>query len=118
MWAMPPTTYASNITGFRVANDGRLDMIPGSTRSLSTANAQPACVVFSPYGSLLAVSELTTNRISIFGVRADGLLTGPAVNRSYWRVAVRRLLPFHGEPAGDGDVRRAVILYRRRGWKA
>ena len=57
-------------------------MIPGSTRSLSTANAQPACVVFSPYGSLLAVSELTTNRISIFVVRADGLLTEPAVNRS------------------------------------
>ena len=75
-------SHASNITGFRVANDGRLAMIPGSTRSLSAANAQPACVVFSPYGSLLAVSELTTNRISIFSVRADGVLTGPTVNRS------------------------------------
>jgi len=74
--------YASNITGFRVANDGRLGMIPGSARMLSTVNAQPACVIFSPYGGLLSVSELTTNRISIFGVYTNGVLTAPTVNPS------------------------------------
>lgn len=73
---------ASNITGFRVQNDGRLTRIMGATYSLSTADAQPACVVFSPSGRQLVVSELNNNRLSVFHVNMDGTLTGPTVNNS------------------------------------
>ncbi|MBO8141237.1 MAG: beta-propeller fold lactonase family protein [Firmicutes bacterium] len=74
--------YASNVTGFHLAKDGDLTPIAGSTRSLSTADAQPARVAFSPEGSLLAVSELTTSRVSLFRVRTDGTLSEPTVNES------------------------------------
>ena len=108
--------YTSNITGFRVANDGRLEMIPGSARMLSTPNAQPACVVFSPCGGLLSVLRIDhrpdRHFRRLYGRPPGGTDRQPLL----WRVAVRRLLPFHREPAGDGDIRRAVILYRRRGW--
>lgn len=74
--------FSSNVTGFCINHDGRLARIPGSERSLSTANAQPACVVFSPGGTHLVVSELTTNRLSVFRVQHDGTLSQPAVNDS------------------------------------
>jgi WD40 repeat protein len=73
---------ASNITGFYLGECGHLTRITGSTHSLSTPNAQPACVVFSPCGRLLVVSELTTNRLSVFRVNRDGTVTGPTVNES------------------------------------
>lgn len=72
----------ANVTGFFVGNDGQLSPIPGSTSNLSTSNPHPACIVFSPDGSQLAVSELNTDRISIFNVNANGTLTGPFVNNS------------------------------------
>lgn len=70
--------YVSNVTGFRLAVDGTLTPVGGSTRSLSTATAQPARATFNVAGTALAVSELTTNRISVMTVSADGTL-GPAV---------------------------------------
>jgi len=73
---------ASNIIGFRVQNDGRLTRITGSRRMLSTANAQPSCIVFNRKGRWLVVSELNTNRLSVFRVRGDGTLTGPTINNS------------------------------------
>ncbi len=74
--------YASNISGFRVEQDGRLTPIAGARYSLSTPDAQPACVVVNPDGRLLVVSELTANRLSSFRIRSDGTLTGPIVNES------------------------------------
>lgn len=73
---------ASNVTGFRVGCDGRLVRIPGSTRSLSTRRAQPACIVFSPRGGLLVVSELNTNKLSVYRVKRNGILTRPIINNS------------------------------------
>lgn len=76
--------YDSNITGFRVRADGVMTPIPNSTRELSTPNAQPACLVFSPNGRFLVVTELTTNNISVFPVNwCSGCLYGPVVNSSY-----------------------------------
>lgn len=72
----------ANITGFTVSRDGELTPIPGSTENLSTNNPQPTCVVFSPDGSQLVVSEKNTNRLSVFNVSANGTLTGPIVNSS------------------------------------
>lgn len=74
--------FASNITGFYVSNEGCLTQIPSSKRSLSTPTAQPDCVVLSPCGRLLVVSELTTHRLSVFRVNRDGTVTGPTVNES------------------------------------
>ncbi len=78
----PANGFNSNITGFRIDPQGKLTMIPNSTRSLSTPTAQPASVVFSPNGSHLVVSELTTNRLSVFQVQGDGTVTPPTVNNS------------------------------------
>ncbi|PGZ95526.1 3-carboxymuconate cyclase [Bacillus pseudomycoides] len=75
--------FASNITGFRIDDNGRLTPIPGSTHSLSTFNAQPAQVLFTPDGSKILVSELTSNHLSIFHVNKNGTITGPIVNDSY-----------------------------------
>lgn len=75
--------FSSNITGFRIDDNGRLTSIPGSTHSLSTFNAQPAQVLFTPDGSKILVSELTSNHLSIFNVNQNGTITGPIVNDSY-----------------------------------
>ncbi|WP_045521159.1 lactonase family protein [Neobacillus niacini] len=75
--------FASNITGFQIDNNGRLTPIPGSTHSLSNFNAQPAQVLFTPDGSKIVVSELTSNHLSVFHVNKNGTLTGPIVNDSY-----------------------------------
>ncbi|MDM5153166.1 beta-propeller fold lactonase family protein [Bacillus sp. DX1.1] len=75
--------FASNITGFRIDTNGRLTPIPKSTHSLSTFNAQPAQVLFTPDGSKILVSELTSNHLSIFHVNKNSTITGPIVNDSY-----------------------------------
>lgn len=74
--------FASNVTGFRIEKDGRLSRIHGSTHLLSTEDAQPACVVFSPHGHKIVVSERNNNRLSVFRVNRDGTLRGPIVNKS------------------------------------
>ncbi|MBC7988038.1 MAG: beta-propeller fold lactonase family protein [Luteimonas sp.] len=78
----PSNGYASNVSGFKLGADGTLIAIAASTRSLSSVNAQPARLTFNPAGGLLAVSELTTNRISVFPVAVDGTLSAPSVNTS------------------------------------
>ncbi|MEH7308976.1 lactonase family protein [Neobacillus drentensis] len=75
--------FASNITGFHIDDNGSLTPIPGSTHSLSTFNAQPAQVLFTPDGSKIVVSELTSNHLSVFHVNQNGTVTGPIVNDSY-----------------------------------
>jgi 6-phosphogluconolactonase len=75
--------FASNITGFLIDNNGRLTPIPGSTRSLSTFNAQPAQVLFTRDGSKILVSELTSNHLSVFHVKQNGTVSEPTVNDSY-----------------------------------
>ncbi|MFF2752501.1 lactonase family protein [Psychrobacillus sp. NPDC058041] len=75
--------FSSNITGFHIDDNGRITPIPGSTQSLSTFNAQPAQVLFTPDGSKILVSELTSSHLSVFNVNKNGTVTGPIVNDSY-----------------------------------
>lgn len=75
--------FASNISGFRIDQNGRLTSIPGSTHSLSTLNAQPSQVLFHPDGSKIMVSEISTDLLSVFHVNQDGTVTGPIINESY-----------------------------------
>ena len=65
-----------NISGFRVGNDGALAPLAGSTRPLSGSGVGPAQVSFSPTGAWLVVTEKTTNRLDIYAVGSDGLVSG------------------------------------------
>ena len=94
----PSNSFASNVTGFRVSDNGTLTQIAGSTRSLSTPNAQPARVLFTPDGNLLVVSELTTNKITLFPVNNDGTLGAAKVNNS------AGLAPFGSYFLSDGRL--------------
>jgi hypothetical protein len=67
---------AGNITGFRIDPQGQLTHLAGSTRPLSSANADPAQVGFSPDGRVVVVTEKGTNMITTYRV-TDGFLSGP-----------------------------------------
>ncbi len=75
-------THDSNITGFQYNHCGFLYAIPCSTRPLSEAHAQPACIVYSRCHRVVVVSELSTNRLSVYHVHKNGLLEGPTVTAS------------------------------------
>ncbi len=72
----------SNITGFKVATEGKLSPISNSTQLLSTARPDPPQVGFSPNGKLLIVTEKATNLIDTFVVRRDGRTIGPIFHKS------------------------------------
>jgi 6-phosphogluconolactonase len=68
----------SNVTGFRLDQNGRLRPIPDSIAFLSTGNSGAASLSFSPDGQFLLVTEKLTNSIDAFHVQIDGTL-GPIV---------------------------------------
>jgi 6-phosphogluconolactonase (cycloisomerase 2 family) len=57
----------TELTGF-IFRSGRLNPLPKSTRALSSTNAGPAQVSFSPSGRALVVTEKATNKIAEFRV--------------------------------------------------
>jgi 6-phosphogluconolactonase len=65
---------ASNYTGFRLRDDGRLDPIAGSTVALPDGS-QPGDVLFNGDGSKLAGTRVGTSLIDSFTVGEDGRLT-------------------------------------------
>jgi 6-phosphogluconolactonase len=71
-----------NISGFRVGDDGKLTPLSNSIRPLSAAVTTPAQIQFSPDGSILVVTEKSTNAIDTFTVDEDGRATGPMVTPS------------------------------------
>jgi 6-phosphogluconolactonase len=73
---------AAAITGLRLGTDGGLTPIEGSTRPLSSADADGAQIAFSPDGSAVVVTERVTDRISTYAVGDDGLLDGPMAHAS------------------------------------
>lgn len=89
----------SNVTGFCVEADGRLRRICNSTAPLSSANAQPGCIVFDHCGHKLIVSEKGTNKISVFQVLSNGTLSGPVANRSNG-----------SEPFGSAALDNSILL--------
>ncbi len=92
----------SNVSGFRIEPDGDLSFI--GSAPLSTDDSQPTCVVFSPNGRLLVVSEINTNVLSVYEVNSDGSLNGPVVN------------PSNGAaPFGSVFLRRGFLLVTEAG---
>jgi 6-phosphogluconolactonase (cycloisomerase 2 family) len=68
----------SNVTGFRLDQNGELRAIPDSIAFLSTGNSGAASLSFSPDGQFLLVTEKLTNNIDAFHIQIHGTL-GPIV---------------------------------------
>ncbi len=73
---------AGNVAGFRVAEDGTLRAIAGSTLPLSASEVTPTEVAFAPDGDTLIVTEKGDNRIDAYYVDVAGVAHGPTVNTS------------------------------------
>jgi 6-phosphogluconolactonase (cycloisomerase 2 family) len=72
---------APNVTGFHI-DDGQLAELEQSTRSLSSADADPAQVCFSAEGSTLVVTERGTDSISAYAIDPRGYAAGPVTIQS------------------------------------
>ena len=68
---------SGTISGFRVAHNGTLSPLVGSTTPI--AGSGPAQVEFSPSGGVLVVTDKATNTIDTLTVGSNGL-PGPAVS--------------------------------------
>ncbi len=72
-----------NISGFRVAWNGHLLAIDGSTQPLSQKGGTgPAQVGFAPDGNTLVVTEKATNKIDTYTVGWNGAAGAPTVHAS------------------------------------
>src|SRR5262249_20062702 len=70
-----------SISGFHLT-EGKLAAIPDSARSLSSADADPAQVSFTPDGTVLIVTERGTNTISSYQIDERGYAHGPTTIKS------------------------------------
>ncbi len=71
-----------NISGYKIANDGTLTPIAGSTKPLSGTSVGAAQIEFSPNGKYLVVTEKATNIIDTYIVGSDGIASNPISNPS------------------------------------
>lgn len=71
-----------NITGFKIARNGTLSPLPGSTRPLSADSTGPAQIAFSSDGEVIVVTEKATNNILVYTVEGCGYVSGPTVYAS------------------------------------
>ncbi len=70
-----------NISGFNLT-DGKLAALPGSTRPLSGADADPAQISFTPDSGALIATERGTNSISSYVLDQRGYAQGPTTIKS------------------------------------
>jgi 6-phosphogluconolactonase (cycloisomerase 2 family) len=70
----------SNVSGFRLQDNGQLQPIAGSTIYLSTGNSGAASLSFSPDGQFLLATEKLTNNIDVFHVQTNGTLAAIVIN--------------------------------------
>jgi 6-phosphogluconolactonase (cycloisomerase 2 family) len=70
-----------SISGLHLA-DGKLTGLPGSTRPLSSVDADPAQASFTTDGSVLIVTERGTNTISSYLIDQRGYAQGPVPIKS------------------------------------
>jgi 6-phosphogluconolactonase (cycloisomerase 2 family) len=61
------------IAGFRIKHNGALTRLKNSVKQLSAASTGPAQISFDASGTVLAVTERTTNLITLFAVNDDSL---------------------------------------------
>jgi 6-phosphogluconolactonase len=105
-----------SISGFRVASNGTLSEIPGSSRPLSAAATGPAQVQFNGDGDVLVVTEKGSNLIDTYILDADGV---PGTANSQLSVGVtpfgfafgKRDQLFVSEAAGGAPGQGSVSSY-------
>jgi 6-phosphogluconolactonase (cycloisomerase 2 family) len=61
-----------NMTGFHLDQAGKMHKIPDSTRITGSPDSAPSEIAFSPDGEILIVTEMTTNLIGVYHMRANG----------------------------------------------
>ena len=66
-----------NICGFKIASDGWLTKLEGSSRPLSSEMSMPAEILFKPGGTLLVVTEKATNKIVTYHLDGGGIAQSP-----------------------------------------
>jgi 6-phosphogluconolactonase len=89
---------SSNISGYTIGAQGTLTPIPGSDQPLSSANAGPAQIAFTPGGDKLIVTEKSNNKITSFPVNNSGQASaGTSVNSA-------GQTPFGFDFAGPGTI--------------
>lgn len=72
----------SNLVGFTINHDGSLTRIMGATKFLSSPTAVPACIIFNAKENTLVVSELSTDKLSVYPVNENGIPEQAYVNSS------------------------------------
>ena len=82
LYVLDSSVANNQINGYRVASNGTLTHLPGSTRALGTPIAVPGVVRFSPDGRKLVVTEKTTSLIDVFQVGSNGLPSAPVITHS------------------------------------
>jgi len=71
-----------NISGFKIARNGTLSPLRGSTKPLSADSTGPAQIAFSNDGEAIVVTEKATNNILVYTVEGCGYVDGPKVYAS------------------------------------
>lgn len=85
---LPPITPGldgegiGQIAGFTVGLNGVLTPLKDSIRPLGSANSGPAQIAFNADGTLLIVTEVVANRITVFQVEEDGRPGAMVENKS------------------------------------
>jgi len=75
----------ASITGFQIEKNGKLTVIPSSTRFLEQIGGRDlgaSDIAFSPDGKFLAVTERLANQIVLFPIGADGTAGTSVANNS------------------------------------
>jgi 6-phosphogluconolactonase len=77
------SSIPGNIFGYRLAHDGQLTPLIGSSQPLSTsASTAPAQISFNPAGNVLVVTEKNTSVLDTYTVDHHGFASGPTVTPS------------------------------------
>ena len=106
LYVLNGSVAGNGISGFKVANNGRLTALPDSFRALSSPIAVPGDIAFSPDGKFLLVPHKTTNVLLTPMNTIDGFVVGsdgyasvmPVANASFG------LRPFSLAFRNDGKV--------------
>ena len=97
-----------NISGLRLAADGSLTPINGSTASLSALSTNAAQIGFNPTGSLLVVSEHGAGPIDTFTLDVNGIPSGhliqPSAGRGPFGFAFRNSSQLYVSEASSGSA--------------
>lgn len=106
-----------NISGFRLANNGRLTPIPDSFRKLSTFAPGPAQISFNSSGTALIVTEKGTNSITTYKMNNNGtpgeMHNTPSAGQTPFGFAVgAHNLIYVSEAAGGAANGSTVSTYR------